>query len=295
MKRVLITGADSYVGTAVRARLEKEPERFWVDELDVRDSFWRETSFQGIDAVFHVAGIAHVSTKSSMESQYMQVNRDLAIEVGRKAKREGVSQLIFMSSAIVYGDSALPKQAEPITYETEPSPADFYGKSKLMAEEGLRALECECFKVAILRCPMIYGPSCIRGNFPKLVSFARKLAVFPNYNNCRSMLYLGNLSELVAELVERQEGGLFLPQNPDYVRTADMVKYLAEAQGTKIALFSAFNHIVDFLLTVGNATAKKAFGSQFFDQSCSDFGFEYRSYSLQASIEEIARKDGWSR
>lgn len=41
MRRVLITGARSYVGTKVRERLERQPERFDVAELDVKDSSWR--------------------------------------------------------------------------------------------------------------------------------------------------------------------------------------------------------------------------------------------------------------
>ena len=45
MKRVLITGAGSYVGGWVRKRLEREPERFYVEELDVQDDAWRSCGY----------------------------------------------------------------------------------------------------------------------------------------------------------------------------------------------------------------------------------------------------------
>lgn len=80
MKRVLITGAGSYVGTHVMRRLQEEPNKFEVRELDVKGDAWRGFDFAGFDAVFHVAGIAHVSTDPSMEPLDMQVNRDFAIE-----------------------------------------------------------------------------------------------------------------------------------------------------------------------------------------------------------------------
>lgn len=176
MKRVLITGAGSYVGGWVRKRLEQEPERFYVEELDVQDDAWKSFDFSGFDSVFHVAGIAHVSTDPSMEGLYYQVNRDLAVEVGKRAKAAGVRQLVFMSSSIVYGDSSS-RDEGPITRETPANPANFYGRSKLEAEEGLHRLADDQFNVAILRCPMIYGPGC-KGNFPTLAKIARKLPVF---------------------------------------------------------------------------------------------------------------------
>ena len=136
MKRVLITGAGSYVGGWVRRRLEREPGRFFVEELDVQDGAWREFDFSSFDVVYHVAGIAHVSTDPSMEDLYYRVNRDLAIEVARHAKSAGVGQFVFMSSSIVYGDSDV-LDAGPITADTPANPANFYGRSKLEAEKGL--------------------------------------------------------------------------------------------------------------------------------------------------------------
>lgn len=293
MKRVLITGAGSYVGTHVMHRLQEEPEQFEVQELDVKGDGWKDFDFSGFDSIFHVAGIAHVSTDPSMEPLYMQVNRDLTIDVAKHAKEAGVKQFIFMSSSIVYGDSAPAGEGEPITPDTPPVPANFYGRSKLEAEEGLRALEGEGFSVAVIRAPMIFGPNA-KGNFPKLASMARRLSFFPRVENRRSMLYVGNLVELVAGLVSDGRGGLFLPQEERPVCTSELVGLMARAAGRGIALTRAFNPILKGPMR-RHPLALKAFGDLWYDPAASEFGIAYRRFTLEEAVSAIASEEGWAR
>lgn len=109
MKKILITGANSYIGMSVEKYLRKWPDKYAVDTVDMVDGSWREKSFSNYDAVYHVAGIAHADTGNVSEERkafYYKINTDLAIETAKKAKKDGVKQFIFMSSSIVYGDSA---------------------------------------------------------------------------------------------------------------------------------------------------------------------------------------------
>ena len=281
MKRVLITGAGSYVGTHVMQRLQEEPEEFEAQELDVKGDAWKAFDFSGFDSVFHVAGIAHVSTDPSMESLYMQVNRDLTIDVAKHAKEAGVRQFIFMSSSIVYGDSSVDDRG-PITLGTQPNPANFYGRSKLEAEEGIKALISDGFSVAILRCPMIYGPGC-KGNFPLLAKIARTLPFFPAFENRRSVLYVGNLAEFVAKLVECGKGGMYFPQNKEYMSTSQTVFELAKGQGKSIHLSRALAPFARIACRKVDA-AKKAFGNLYYDMNISEYSFEYRIYDFERSI-----------
>lgn len=290
MKRVLVTGSGSYVGRAVMARMAEEPGEFQVEEISVRGEEWKTYDFGAYDCVFHVAGIAHVDPDPAREPEYVRVNRDLAIEVATKAKADGVGQFIFMSSAIVYGDSAPLGGGEAITRATEPHPANFYGLSKLEAEEGLRRSEDGGFSVAIIRAPMIYGPAC-RGNFPRLIAMAKKLPVFPDVDNRRSMIYIGNLAELIAGLVERAAGGLYLPQNAEYSRTSDLVARIARLSGREMHLTKVFNPLLRGPLR-NHPLALKAFGSMWYDQAASDAGFEYRRYSLDESLALTLSADG---
>lgn len=289
MKRVLITGAGSYVGGWVRRRLEQEPERFYVEELDVQDDAWKSFDFSSFDSVFHVAGIAHVSTDPSMEGLYYQVNRDLAVEVGERAKAAGVRQLVFMSSSIVYGDSSS-RDEGPITRETPANPANFYGRSKLEAEEGLQRLADGQFIVAILRCPMIYGPGC-RGNFPMLAKIARKLPFFPEVRNKRSVLYVENLAEFVAQVVDRGLSGMFWPQNADYMSTSEAVRLLGEAQGGSVRVTRVLSPFASLALRF-TESGHKAFGSLYYDTAISDYGFDYRAYGFEESIRKYVNEGG---
>ena len=135
MKRILITGAESYIGTSFEKWLEK-PQfmgRYQVDTLDMRKKNWKTYDFSTYDSIFHVAGIAHADIGKVTEEQkklYYAVNCDLAAEAAIKAKAEGVKQFIYMSSIIVYGEGESVRKKRVITKETEPSPSNFYGDSK---------------------------------------------------------------------------------------------------------------------------------------------------------------------
>ena len=225
MKNILITGKNSYIGTSLENWLMREPDKYKVDTVDMKDGSWKEKDFSLYDVVFHVAGIAHVSSDPKMEDLYYKVNRDLTIETAEKAKAEGVKQFIFMSSIIVYGDSSSSKRI--IDRNTVPMPSNFYGNSKLQAEEGIKDLESDDFKIVVLRPPMIYGKGS-KGNYPRLANMAKKIPVFPDIDNERSMLNIDNLCEFIKVMIDHEETGLYFPQNKEYVKTSELVKLIGE-------------------------------------------------------------------
>ena len=103
MKRILITGKNSYIGTHIKEWLEKDKNQYEVTEAETKEEKWIQEDFSGYDTLIHVAGIAHVSADPKLEELYYKINRDLAVDVANKAKREGIKQFIFMSSMIIYG------------------------------------------------------------------------------------------------------------------------------------------------------------------------------------------------
>ena len=286
MKKILITGADSYIGTSIERYLAQWPQQYQVDTVDMVDGSWSERSFAGYDAVFHVAGIAHSDTGNVSEERkalYYKVNTDLTVETAKKAKAEGVGQFIFMSSAIVYGDSAPIGQQKVITADTPLAPANFNGDSKVQAEKGILPLNDDDFHVVVLRPPMIYGPGS-KGNYPVLSKLAQKLPVFPKVANQRSMLYIGNLAEFVRLMIENREQGIFWPQNGEYSNTTELVRLIANAQGKNILIVPGLGWALKLL---GHATGlvNKAFGSLSYDMELSRYREDYRKYSLAESIE----------
>ena len=285
MKKILITGANSYIGTSFEKYMAQWPDRYQVDTVDMIDGTWREKNFTGYDCVYHVAGIAHSdSGKISPEKAklYYAVNTDLTIETAQKAKAEGVKQFIFMSSAIVYGESAPIGKTKVITKDTPVSPANSYGDSKVQAENGILPLNDVNFKVVVLRPPMIYGPGS-KGNYPVLSKLAQKLPVFPKVDNQRSMLYIGNLMEFVRLMMDNEEQGIFWPQNAEYSNTTELVKLIAQAHGKKIAVIPGCAWALK-LLSHFTGLVNKAFGSLSYERSLSEYRDNYRINGLEESI-----------
>lgn len=290
MKKILITGAHSYIGTSVAEYLARWPEKYAVDTLSVRGEKWKQADFSGYDAVFHVAGIAHADVghvSEERKAEYYAVNRDLTLAVAEKAKADGVGQFLYMSSAIVYGDSAPIGKRKVITKDTPVAPANFYGDSKVQAEKGLKKLESDAFRVAVLRPPMIYGPGS-KGNYPTLSKMARKLPLFPKVDNQRSMLYVENLAECVRLLIEQGIGGIFWPQNREYSNTSQLVALIAKAHGKHIVLVPGFTWALK-LLSHCTGLVNKAFGSLCYDPALRAAPGDYCVADLARSIEETEK------
>lgn len=294
MKRILITGADSYIGVSVEKWLMRQPEAYSVDTLDMREKTWKSWDFSGYDVVYHVAGIAHADVGKVSEEEkarYYRVNTDLSVAAAAKAKASGVKQFIFMSSMIVYSGCGEAK----ITAKTLPKPLNFYGDSKWQADRKISALADEDFKVVILRPPMIYGRGS-KGNYPELARLAGKLPVFPKVKNKRSMLYIDNLCEFVRLMIDREESGVFYPQNREYTNTSEMVREIARARGHRILLVPGLGWAVKLFEKMPGKLGRmavKAFGDSFYERSLSDYPEEYCVRTWEESIRLTEGADEW--
>jgi len=254
MKRILVTGANSYIGGAFRTYMEQFPDEYETAAVSLRGEEWKDLDFSGYSAVLHTAGLAHVRETRENGPLYFKINRDLTVEAAEKAKAEGVGQFIFLSSMSVYGmDEGV------ITPDTVPQPKSSYGKSKLEAEERLRETESENFRVVILRPPMVYGEGC-KGNYQALVKLAKILPVCPDYQNQRSMVSIENLCAYIKQTIDCDSSGIFLPQDPEYVCTCRMIQKIAAEKGKRLPLVSALN-FGPALLRRFTAKGRKAFGN----------------------------------
>ena len=285
MKKILITGAGSYVGESVRRYILSTSSDFQIDAVDTMGDNWKKADYSQYDVVYHVAGIAHVNADPKMEAMYYKVNRDLTIEVARAAKAAGVKQFIFMSSQIVFHESQSLK-TEVLTASTKENPNGFYGDSKLQAELGIKPLEDENFKVCILRPCMIYGPNA-KGNFPRLAKLATKVPLFPEWHNKRSMLYIDNLAEFVKLAVIRELSGTFYPQNRELADTVEIIRFFAKAAGHKVWITRLMNPFVwlgSFVLQPIN----KMFATYYYAPEMSKMDFDYQLVSFEESLKRVA-------
>jgi UDP-glucose 4-epimerase len=254
--RVLIVGA-GYIGKNFFEYCAEN--NFSVEIVNSREE-WKTVNFENYDSVIFSAGIAHRRQTKANKHLYFAINRDLAVEVAEKAKNAKVGQFVYISSMAVYGK----KEGEISEHtKTEPRHNDYYGTSKLDAEDALKNLADADFKIAIVRPPMVYGKNC-PGKFRKLKRIAKYLPIIPNNNNKRSIIYIDNLSKFLCTLISSRSDGIFCPQNGEYANTAHLIKLIRRQNGKKTVLFNA-----GFLLRLCMAVfppIKTAFGSLYYSK-----------------------------
>lgn len=274
-KKILIAGEDSYIGKSFKEYVSHFAN-YRVDSFDTRKDEWKKMDFSIYDVVFDVAGITHVKETQKNRHLFYEVNRDLAVEIAKKAKSEGVGQFIYISSMSVYG-----LLVGRINKSTPLKPVNAYGKSKLEAEMLLWQLNSKDFRVSIVRPPMVYGDNC-KGNYQRLRSFALRSFFFPEYDNERSMLYIDNLSSAIRGIIHNEEAGLYFPQDMSYVRTFDMVKAIAKANKKKCVGLKAINLLIRQVMRKSDIF-KKVFGTLTYEM-CMNVP---KSWILLDNFEEI--------
>lgn len=281
MKKILITGADSYIGTSFEKYLNNYTDKYFIESVDMIGDDWKNKDFSGVDAVFHVSGIAHIKETDENRQLYYDVNYIKAVEAAKKAKDEGVTHFVFLSTMSVYGVNT-----GVITKDTKTNPKNAYGKSKLMAENDILSLMDDSFKVAVIRPPMVYGKGC-KGNFNSVLNLVKKSPLFPSIKNERSMIYIDNLCEFVRMIIETGESGIFCPQNKNYVCTSRMAKIIAEKFGKKVCFSRILGLICKFFMSFVSII-QKAFGSLIYkDLEKHDFKYNV------CDFEESIRKSVW--
>lgn len=277
MKKILITGAGSYIGVSFENYL-KQFDGYETETVDMLDPEWDKKSFEGFDAVFHVAGIAHIKETEQNRDLYYKVNRDLAVKTADKAKNEGVKQFVFLSTMSVYG-----LNQGVITAETEKNPNNAYGKSKLMAEEKITEMRDSDFTVSVVRPPMVYGKGC-KGNFNTVVKLASKSPIFPSLKNQRSMIFIDNLCEFVKQIIDNKTDGVFCPQNREYVNTTDLARKIAQNKGKKV-WFSRLAGIAVIILRPLAGVLQKAFGTLIY-KDLEQHDFKYCVTDFEESVKK---------
>ena len=255
-RKILLVGKDSYVGSHLKQYLGTE--NYTLDELNARDLVPDASMFRGWDTVVFLAAIVHQKETAENRELYYDVNRDLAIKTAEAAKEAGVRHFVIMSTMAVYG-----VETGVITKSTKAAPVTHYGSSKQQADEIIWARRDDSFMVTILRPPMVYGKGC-HGNYQPLRSFVLTSPVFPDYENHRSMIFIGNLCAFMKEVIDLGKEGVFFPQDSEYVCTSELVRRIAAENGRHIVMTRAFNPLISLLQV---SLIKKVFGSLTYEQT----------------------------
>lgn len=290
MRKILITGKNSYIGNHIQNWLEKYEEDVEILQLDVKSNEWEKKDFREYDSIIHVAGIVHQPSVKEWEL-YKKVNIELPLKIADKAKKEGVHTFIFISTMAVYG---IGKKLHEnlITNYTSIQPTSMYGKSKYIAEQQLQNLSDETFHVIIVRPPNVYGRGCKGGYITGYANVIRKLPVIPSaFKNVRqSVIYIDNLSELIRLLLRQKQSGIFTPQD-DFTPNAVDLMYaisLGMHRPKKKSRILGFGiYCLQFLPII-----KKAYGGVEYDREISTYdGMDYVVISFEEGIRRTLIDD----
>lgn len=289
MKKVLITGRSSYAGTEFIKRIKMKNPQWIIDAISVRTDGWKDLDFSRYDAIYHVAAIVHLKEKTSRENEYFKVNSHLPFEIASKAKKEGVKSFVFLSSIAVYGLIGEIGKDIVISKKTKEKPTTLNGKSKLAAEQLLKPLQSESFKIASLRIPLIYGKDC-PGNYNSLSKLAKITPIFPAIDNERSMVYIDHLTDIVEHIINNKLSGTFLINNPENFKTLDVVNKIANIQGKRI-YESKFAGLIVKVFGNKFSVSRKMFGTVFYQLKDTEIsGFKYNEISFEETISKSEGK-----
>ena len=251
-ERVLVTGADGFVGTYVCRKLI---ESGYVPRAGVRGlNAWPELQrtipglteysllgdlsangnlrahLTNVSAVVHLAGRAPATADAATEpsQDFQRVNVDGTKSIALAAADAGVRRLVFVSTVKVHGESTNDK---PFSENSPADPRTPYAASKWEAEELLRDVAAQTgLEVAIVRPPQVYGPG-VRGNFLRLMRLVdRALPLpLPKKPNRRSLLCADNLADFLVRCVAhpRAAGQSFLVKDADDISTRELITRLA--------------------------------------------------------------------
>ncbi len=229
MNKILLTGSNGFIGSHF---FDNYSTVYDIHKFSFLKDDITKLDLETIDTVVHLSALVHRMGGASAE-EYEKINVVQTLELAKKAKASGVKLFVFMSTIKVYGE-----ETEAVYDETsECYPEDAYGKSKLKAERELQKLESENFKISIVRTPIVYGRG-VKANINNLLNLVKKISILPfaDIKNRRSMVYVGNLSHLLHEVIIQRKSGIFLASDDTPLSTTQLIELIADGLGKKVYL-----------------------------------------------------------
>lgn len=228
MSRILVTGASGFVGQPLVEALKAAGHDITAPtraELDLAHEIDWPSRLHGMDAVVHLAGIAH--TSGIDEALYDRINHRATAALAIGCAETG-AKLVFVSS--IRAQSG-PSATAILTERSTPAPTDAYGRSKLAAEQAIAASGT---RFSILRPVLMFGAG-VKGNLALLQKLARLpvLLPFASLGAKRSLLAVEDLVGAIALCLESPatDGQTYVVAHPTAVTLPQMIAALRAGLG----------------------------------------------------------------
>lgn len=272
--KILVTGADGFVGSALVKKLLtdgvhspiaavrklKKNVDYGCPVIELGDiskvERWHEY-FCGIDVIVHTAGRVHITNEKSTDplGEFRKINVIPTIKMADAAAKSGVRRFIFLSSIKVNGEFT--QLNTPFRADDTPKPVDPYGLSKLEAELGLFEVGNRTgMEIVCVRPTLIYGPG-VKGNFLSLLRLINFPITLPIplggiTHNKRSFLGLSNCVDLLVKCInnKRAANNIFLAADGQDISTAELIRFIGKALDRGVILIAVPTGILTLILKI---------------------------------------------
>tara|TARA_Y100000588_G_scaffold188919_1_gene202879 strand:+ start:11663 stop:12568 length:906 start_codon:yes stop_codon:yes gene_type:complete len=262
---ILVTGANGFLGKKVVEHVYQEsiklvksatrnpcpelPNNIVIGPIDSKTNW--SFALQGVQTIVHCAGRAHQIDNDSLEAkkEFFDTNYHGTVRLLQEANSNGVDHFIYISSVKVMGDSC----GLPFDEGSKENPRDYYGESKLAAEEFIKSY-CQKNEISytILRPCLIYGND-VKANLKLLNDAILKIPFFPTFcdRNSRSLTNVNSLVKSIYEIISEPEdfynNVYFIADETPY-STKDICEYVRFLNGSNCYLFDFINPMLKFVL-----------------------------------------------
>lgn len=257
--KILISGASGFIGTNLRRYLSQQHSNveFYLlvrkKTAAARELLWEDivSSKLDVDAVIHLAGLAHDTKNTNDESEYYKVNFELTKLLYDWFLKSTATRFIYTSSVKAVTDSV----DGVLTEEHRTDPITAYGKSKLKAEEYIKQLSLGVTnkKYFILRPSMVHGPG-NKGNLNLFYKFVLKGLPYPlgAYNNSRSFLSIDNFCFICNRLLtEDVNSGVYNLADDEPLSTKELFTIISEVSDRKANIWNVPKGLVRTMAKAG--------------------------------------------
>jgi nucleoside-diphosphate-sugar epimerase len=323
---ILVTGANGFVGShlvegllarghRVRCLVRHTSDLTFIRDLpvewaygDLGDGGALDAACHGVDAVCHCAAL----TRAVDEATFLRVNAAGTEALARACLRAApaLSRFLFVSSVAACGPA--PSLDRPVSEGCPPRPINWYGKSKLAAEEALMGMT-DKLPSTIVRPAPVFGPR-DRDFLPYFRLIKRGLALQVGREaRWASLMYVRDLVSLLLLALgsEAAAGRVYLACGSNHTRQ-EFAESIARALGRRAARVSL---PLAFLTPIGAWSGlqarltgrpallndqriidmKERYWLFSGERACQELGFT-PEFDLDSAVEETVRwyqENGW--
>ena len=246
MKNILITGATGFVG--------KNLSKYLLGESFQIKAYNRNNALDltNINIIVHLAGKAHDLKNVSVPKDYYDANFELTKTLYDAFLISDTKKFIFISTVKASAD-----KVKGVLMETDkPNPQTHYGKSKLQAEEYIKAQSLpEGKSYFILRPCMIHGPG-NKGNLNLLYKVVSKGIPWPlaSFSNKRSFLSVENLCFVIKELIDREDitSDVYNVADDESISTSELIGIISKSLHKEPKLWRINARLIKSIARIGD-------------------------------------------